>query len=284
MMRRSTILLALLLLPACGAPPSGETQALDVAEPAPAKPGVAGAAPLQAAAPQIAYEYAYAFRLPHDRVKAAQAAHVALCDRLGPQRCQLIAMEQASDADDASGSLKLRVASSIARAFGTQLSDAVASAGGTTSTSSIAAEDVSKAIVDTEARLAQRTLLVERLTEILRTRKGTVAELVEAERGVAAAQEEIDQARAWLTTLRGRVAMSAIDIRYDAASATGLAVGGGVGAAVIDSAETFVTGLAMLLRLAIYLLPWALLAGGIVWTIRRLAKGRLPLWNRRSEE
>ena len=168
----------------------------------------------------------------------------------------------------------MRVASALARAFGQRLASAVDSAGGRAAGAEIEAEDVSKEIVDTEARLRQRSLLAERLTEILRTRKGSVAELVEAERAVAAAQEEIDQARGWLAALRARVAMSTIEISYDAIAAATSAAPGTLADAVATSWSGFVFGVVALLRALILLLPWALLVavGLLVW--RR--------WQRRS--
>ena len=61
-------------------------------------------------------------------------------------------------------------------------------------------------------------VLRDRLLEVLRTRKGTVAELVEAERGVAQVNEEIDQARSWLEEMKGRVAFSRIEIAYESSA------------------------------------------------------------------
>ena len=237
----------------------------DVAPP-PAAPAAAGGtnapAPIAVTLPQIAYSYKYDFRLPEGAVARAQAAHMALCDRLGASRCQLVGMQSGGGENEAANaSLKLRVASAIARSFGQSLQAAVAQAGGRSVSSSIGAEDVSKEIVDTDARLRQRTLLVERLTDILRTHAGKVSELVEAERSVAAAQEEIDQAKGELADLRGRVAMSTVEISYDAVSATPDAPRTELGDAAAQSWSAFAFGVAMLARLAIFLLPWAVLAG-----------------------
>lgn len=280
---------AILWLAACGkaqdmqAPQREKMVAYDVATPAPpVAPGPDGGAqpaPIAVTIPQIAYAYKYDFRLPESAIARTQAAHVALCDRLGPARCQLIASQSGGGEDrTAAAGLKLRVASALARQFGAALQGAVAKEGGRAMSSSIAAEDVSKAITDTDARLRQRTLLVARLTEILRTRQGKVAELVEAERSVAAAQEEIDQARGELADLRGRVAMSTVDIGYQAIAATIDAPRTGLGDAVAQSWSVFVLGLVAMLSAAIFLLPWALVAGGIALAVRawRRRTGRHP--------
>lgn len=265
-------------LAACSEAPErmedAKLQAFDVAAPAPpgvvAEPGQAKPAPITVTLPQIAYSYRYDFRLPEPAVARVQAAHIALCDRLGRTQCQLVASQSGGgESETAAASLKLRVASAIARQFGSELQSAAARAGGRPVSSSITAEDVSKAIVDTDARLRQRTLLVQRLTEVLRTHNGKVSELVEAERSVADAQEEIDQARGELADLRGRVAMSTIEINYRAIAATADVPRTGLGDAVVQSWSVFVLGLSALLNAAIYLLPWALLVGVVVVAVRQ---------------
>lgn len=292
-MMRLTILAPLTLLAACGGAHDGEVKhtaenlrTFDVAEAQRAPPAMVappGAAagettpPIKVAIPQMAYSYGYVFRLPEAAVAAAQQRHVALCDRLGPARCQVLSMASAGGEDTPAAALKLRVASDLARSFGAQLTQSIAQAGGRAVSATIAAEDVSKAIVDTEARLRQRELLVARLTEILRTRQGKVAELVEAERSVAAAQEEIDQARGWLAELRGRVAMATFDIQYQPVAPGPAAARGGIADSVVRSASAFVGGLGVIAQLLIFLAPWAVLLGGLAWIVRRVRRVR-PGW------
>ncbi|XUU59464.1 DUF4349 domain-containing protein [Erythrobacter sp. HA6-11] len=168
------------------------------------------------AAPQIAYRYALGFRLPAAAIKPLQSKHADMCEARGPSVCRIISMQQADqDGEYAYGSLQIAVAAKSARAFSKELEASSEGAEATLISSSIQGEDLSKQIVDTEARLRARTLLRDRLMEVLRTRKGTVAELVEAERGVAQVNQEIDQARSWLNEVRGRVAFSQMSISYE---------------------------------------------------------------------
>jgi hypothetical protein len=231
--------------------------------------------PIAVAVPRVAYKYAFAFSLPGTAIPAAQHAHVALCDKLGPAHCQVLGMESKSgDNESASGSLKLRVDSAIARRFGDDLQGAIGHVGGHADSRSIEAEDVSKEMVDTAARLKQRELLVARLTEVLRTHNGKVGELVEAERSVAAAQEEIDQARGWLSELQARVAMSTIDVNYAAIAPQPVPVTNTIGDSVTRSATSVVTAFGTLLRMMILLTPWVLL-GALAWfALRRF----IPRW------
>lgn len=172
--------------------------------------------------------------------------------------------------------LKLRVATAEARRFQVLLDHSVTQAGGRTENARIATDDVSKHIVDAEARIHQRELLVARLTEALRNRKGKPTELVEAERSITQAQEELDQARAWLAENRGRVAMSDFMIRYGAIAPS--ASTGNFGAQLVEalqgSGAVFLIGVRALLSIAIYLLPWVLLAGLPVLLLRAWRKSR----------
>lgn len=63
-------------------------------------------------------------------------------------------------------SLKLRVASDIARWLSANLVASVAKAGGRAIDQSVSAEDVSKEISDTNARIRQRELLIQRLAPV----------------------------------------------------------------------------------------------------------------------
>jgi len=217
--------------------------------------------------PQLAYSYVLGYRLPGSAIADAQSAHVALCRRLGSARCQLLSMQRSSNDDgNAHANLKLRVASAMAPAFSSELSKLIAKAGGRTSDAQVTAEDVSKQLVDTDARIRQREILVTRLTDMLRNRKGRVSELVEAERSVAQAQEELDQAKGWLTELRGRVAFSDFTINYVPVTETAPTPRNFVGQlqdAVVQSGGVVVAVVRALLMLTIFVLPWLMIAGPV---------------------
>ncbi|MES2988064.1 MAG: DUF4349 domain-containing protein [Pseudomonadota bacterium] len=225
--------------------------------------------------PQLAYAWSLGFLVPDDKLASAQDRHRSMCEDMGAARCQILSLERGTGTDQTgAGTLKLRVVSNEARAFSNQLSNVIEDAGGRSTDTKVEGEDVSKSIIDTEARIRQRELLVARLTNVLRTRKGSVGELVEAERSVTAAQEELEQARAWLKEQQGRVAMSEFQIRYMAitASANAESVGAQLGDATQASAATFLIGLRTFFTLAIYLLPWALLVFPVVMVVRWLRR------------
>ena len=177
----------------------------DSANPAPAQP-TDGA--------QIAYSYSYGFRIAADRIEALQQSHAALCEKMGPNHCRVLRLARAGSDDDGFGQLDLRVAANEARGFGASLGETAEEAGGEQASFAIDGEDLTETIIDTESHLASRRLLRERLMEVLRTRQGTVGDLVEAERAVAEVNEDLDSAASNLAELSNRVRMSAVSIEY----------------------------------------------------------------------
>ena len=171
--------------------------------------------------PRMAYVYEYGFRLEAKEIAPLQERHADMCEAAGPYTCQIVSQSHSGQADEdyASGRLELAVIADQARAFGQRLGATAESAGGEQVSAAITGEDLSKNMVDTEARLRSRIALRDRMMEVLRTRNGSVEELVEAERSVARINEEIDGARSWLEEMRSRVAYTRINIDYASADA-----------------------------------------------------------------
>jgi len=258
---------------AVSAPPMpGAPEVRDTAD------GVPSTRPIAVSVPQLAYAYSLAYRLPGPRIAEAQQAHLALCQRLGPTQCQLVSLRNgSSDEGYKDAALQLRVASAIAQSFRADLTKAIADADGRPVDASITAEDVSKAMIDTEARIRQREILVARLTEMLRNRNGRVSELVEAERSVAGAQEELDQAKGWLRQLRTRVALSQFTINYVPAAAVEPSPrpqSTRLSDAIVRSAGAVFAFGRNLLIVLIFLAPWALIGLAVAAFVRRWYKRR----------
>jgi len=172
--------------------------------------------------PKLAYVFDYGFRLAGEAIAPLQQQHADMCEAQGPYACRIVSLSRTGeDEDEIRGELQLAVASDKARGFGALLSAAAEAADAEAFRADIQGEDLSKSIVDTEARLRSRTALRDRLMDVLETRRGKVEELVEAERQVAAVNEEIDQARSWLAEQQGRVAFSRMTLTYESATPGG---------------------------------------------------------------
>ena len=222
--------------------------------------------------PKLAYVYDFAWRLAGEDIGRLQRSHADLCEQQGPASCRILGMSKdGEDADEVTGRLELAVATRHARAFGALLEDAAEDAGATGVSSEIQAEELSKSIVDTQARIAARTELRDRLMDVLRTRRGTIKELVEAERSVAAVNEEIDAAQSWLAEQRGRVAFSRVNIHYESGPGVGgeflTPIKGALGS--VGTIVSYV--LAGLIVLAAILLPILGIVLGARWIQRKAA-------------
>lgn len=172
--------------------------------------------------PKMAYVFDYGFRLAGEAIAPLQQQHADMCEAQGPYSCRIISLSRTGEEEDEiRGELQLAVASDKARGFGALLSAAAEAADAEAFRANIQGEDLSKSIVDTEARVRSRIALRDRLMEVLRTRRGSVQDLVEAERQVAAVNEEIDQAQSWLKEQQGRVAFSRMTLTYESATPGG---------------------------------------------------------------
>ncbi len=250
-------------------------QSVDVAQepPLPAQNAPATAVQSQ---PQIAYTYTYGFRLPADAIAKVQESHLKLCDQLGQTRCRVVEMTRsANDGDASQAVLKLQVSAGDARAFGERLVHSASGSGAETVERGIAAEDLAKQIVDADARIRTKEALVARLTALLETRSGNIAQAVEAERAINTAQEELEKGRAWLAEMRGRVAMSTVEISYSSGTPLAGSVGNPLRQALDEAGSIFASSLAFLITLLAAILPW-MAVGAAAWWAGRLWRRRSP--------
>ena len=222
---------------------------------------------LEVSMPKLAYTCAYAFRVGGEHLGDLQRRHADLCEQQGPASCRILGMTKSGeDAEDMTGELQLAVATKHARAFGALLEKEAESADAQQIAAEISTEEMSKAIVDTEAQLRARTELRDRLMEVLRTRRGNVQELVAAERSVAQVNQEIDQARSWLTEMQGRVAYSRVNVRYESGAPVANDFLAPIQSAVGSLGSILGFVIAALIVLAAILGPIA----GLVWLGRRI--------------
>lgn len=288
------VLIATLLLAGCSKPDtaSEDARSFDVKEDAVAADAMAGAAganevpqdkaaPVPATEPRIAYKYHHGYRVDAGNVGSIQQAHLALCDKLGAAHCRVVSMERvSSEGYFIRASLNLQVDARQARAFGTALDKVVGDAGGEVSDQGIEAEDLSKQMVDTEARIKAKQALADRLLILLQNRSGKVGELVEAERAFADAQEELDAARSWMAEMQQRVSLSAIEISYNSSAPSGNGLWRPIRDSFASAGQTIGSSVAGLISFVAIVLPWLIAATGVVWLLRRLGwlkRWKLPL-------
>lgn len=232
--------------------------------------------------PQIAYSYEFGYRVSAGQITDVQKQHASYCEKQGPSVCRVLNLRRSGDeANYAYAMLHLEVAAPKAKSFGTSLTEIIEQAGGYEASTSIEGEDLSKQIVDTEARLRSRELLAKRLTELLRTRNGSVEELVQAERAVTEVNEEIDKARSWLAEMRGRIAFSKVIVNYESNAPGAGSFTAPIRAAWNNISSMLGSSIGALITIVTVTLPWILLVSLGVYLRRRLKAQDRTFWGRR---
>lgn len=221
---------------------------------------------MPATMPKIAYTYQYGFSLPGDDIVHLQQRHADMCEAKGPAICRILGMTGASAENEGQGRLELAVRSQVARGFGSELVQATQNAGGEQIATGITGEDLSKQMVDTEARLDARKALRDRLMDDLKKRRGSVQEVVQAEREVAKVTEEIEAAEAWIAEMQGRVSFSGMTLDYESSTPMGGSFARPVGDALGNIGGILGTVVAWLLMLGAAVLP----VGAVVYGAARI--------------
>lgn len=232
-----------------------------------------------ATAPMIAYDYADTIWAPSGRIKALMDAHQKACTAAGPAACQVIASSRGgAEGGVKEATLSLRASPAwIARLRGGLDADAKA-VGGRVTNSQVTSEDLTRSIVDGEARLRAQTALRDRLQKLLAERPGKLAELLEVERELARVQGEIDSAQSTLAVMKTRVATSALTLRYESGAVTRpTGAWAPLAQAFTDVAAILARSLAGLVLVIAWAAPWLLAIGLLVWALRK----RLPRLGRK---
>jgi hypothetical protein len=184
-MRHSVASLALLLTVAgCGSPQSSRSdlEAFDVQEPpaGEAADGIAtrtvvpGAPDVSvSAAPGVAFNYDYAFRLEAPRIEGVLEQHAQRCEQLGLARCRITGMRYRLVGEhEVQATLEVKLEPSIARTYGREALGMVQQAGGTLIESRISGTDVGARIQQGARTIAQLEADLRRIEGLL-TARGT---------------------------------------------------------------------------------------------------------------
>ncbi|MBI1188137.1 MAG: DUF4349 domain-containing protein [Alphaproteobacteria bacterium] len=306
-MRTIAAALSALALAACGAADqnaqsSGGYAAVAIEEPAPAEAPAppeaaedrAQSGPSQDAAGEtaagdpggpapvayLAYTHFIGLELPADRIAGVMDAHIAACTSAGLRRCQIIRTSRSGDQTrNVGGQIELRGEPAWLRPFMARLPGDAETADGRVRDENTSSEDLTRAIVDTEARLRAQSALRDRLQRLLESRPGRLSDLLEVERELARVQGDIDSIQSNLAVMRTRVAMSTLTISY---TSSPRAVSGDTMQPLNEAFANFfgltIRGFAAIVTFIGAILPIAIVGGLIAWlllTIRKRRGGRL---------
>jgi len=240
--------------------------------PTPAQPGGGTTSPVL----YLAYIYGLGLEVPSQRLSGVMDTHVQACQAAGPRVCQLVGSNRSGEPDShMEGYVNLRAEPQWLRTFMGGMEAQVDAAGGKIIAQTVSSEDLTRQIVDTEARQRALTSLRDRLQALLRSRPGRLADLLEVERELARVQGELDAIQSNLAVMRTRVAMSELTINYRSAPRS---VGSDTFEPLRNALANFlgiiVAGFAAIITIIAGLIPVAIVVVPIAWLILRWRKRR----------
>ncbi|WP_432770496.1 MAG: hypothetical protein HEQ22_07090 [Sphingopyxis sp.] len=213
------------------------------------------------AAPGVAFDYSYAFRLADDRIAKVQEEHAAACEALGTQRCRIIDVRyQLSDEKLVEAQTQFKLEPGIARKFGAGAIASVERAEGVLADASVAGEDIGSDIVASQQRSAGSEAEIGRLEGRLKAGGLDKRERAELLAQIAALRGQIGDERQGRRSGEARIAWTSVAFNY--VSDGGLP-GIGHENPFASAGETLMrsgsTALSFTLTLGAAILPWAIL-------------------------
>jgi hypothetical protein len=300
-MRRSLVVLALLATVAgCGSQSDRYTQEPQADGPAanaasaevasdsasPEERAAAGPNIGPTAAPGVAFNYRYAFRLPAERVGEVQEQHAAMCEQLGPERCRITGLQyEVVSERDIRARLNLGLEPSIARRVGREGVAAVLRAEGSLVESEISGTDVGTGIRRAGRSIAQMEEELRRIEQRLAGRLGS-GERSDLEYQAQMLRQQIRAGRESRQEAQETLATTPMVFNYGSGNLVpGDAERRPLGRVFEDAADTFLDVATLFLILIVTLGPWALLAALLWWAVRwaRRRFGKAPVEPRQSE-
>jgi hypothetical protein len=129
------------------------------------------------AAPGVAFNYAYQFSLPDDRIAATQEAHASVCESLGLSRCRITGMSYSIDQNEqVTAELDVKLDPAIARQFGKSAQQTVIGNDGKLIRLDIGSSDEGQAIEQTTKQKSEVSAQLAQLEqELAKTKPGSDA-------------------------------------------------------------------------------------------------------------
>ena len=287
---RHIVLLSLIALAACGMEPQREQAeptrgAFDVAEEDSATSERVASGPSVAltAAPGVAFNYNYAFRMPANRIAAIQEQHAQACEKLGINRCRITGMRyRLVNENDIEGMLAFKLEPAIARQFGKAGVEAVVNAEGMLIESAISGEDAGAAIKTADRTEAQLAADLRRVEEQLNRRGLADEERLRLQNEAEELRRSIRATRDTREDQRESLANTPVTFHYGSGDLVpGFDTRSPLRNAVEQAGNNLIGGVAFLLVFMVSLLPWIQI-GLLGWLA---ARRWLPTpRKRRSEE
>ncbi len=237
--------------------------------PPPSQEGSAGAGVM------LAYSYSMGVSAPKGTISPMMNAHQQQCVDAGPAVCQVLGSSVNSWGEDSvSANLNLRAAPAWLETFRGGIASDADKSGGKLTSNTVRTEDLTRYIVDMDARLEAKKALRDRIRVLLETNEGSLSDVLAAERALSDVQGEIDSMTAQLRAARARVAMSSLNISYQSDPETSTGVFKPLIQAFGDFGRTSVASLAEAVRFVARTWPFFIVLMIALAVIRGWWRGR----------
>ncbi|KQZ71949.1 hypothetical protein ASE06_21590 [Sphingopyxis sp. Root214] len=212
------------------------------------------------AAPGVAFNYSYAFRLDDNRIAKVQEDHAAACEALGINRCRIAGMTyRLVRENEVEAQLLFKLDPAIARKFGRDALASVEKAEGVLAATRISGEDVGTQISDSQRRSADLNAEIARLETRLKQGGLGDRERAELQQQIAGMRRQLDGERDTRRTDEAMLATTPMQFDY---VGTGGLPGIGYGNPFSDALNMLVHSgsvmLSFILVVGAAVLPWAL--------------------------
>lgn len=274
---------------------SDQTQAMDMREQAPmtemaasesmSADAVAGPNVRVSAAPGVAFNYRYAFRVPDAKIAAVQEEHAAACETLGLSRCRITGMRYSLiDEDEVTASLAFKLDPSIARKFGKEAIASVEKAKGILVDSQIQGVDVGSGISASQRRSSDLQAELSRIEARLKAGGMGDRERTELQEQAQRIRQQLDSERDTRRAGEEQLATTPMEFSYSGGEGIpGFGSGNPFAGAWETAIASFVTMASFLLLLIGGGLPWVLLGALLLWLLRsRLGAGVRRWWQKNT--
>jgi hypothetical protein len=229
------------------------------------------------AAPGVAFNYHYAFRIPNARIAAVQEDHAAACEKLGLDRCRITGMRyRLINNDEIDAMLAFKLDPAIAREFGKQGIAAVGRAEGMLIDSEITGVDAGAVITETNRATAALRGQLTAVETRMKQPALSVGERRDLFEQAASLREQLRSAASVGSSARASLATTPMVFDYG----SGNVIPGFNGQSPLRDA--FATAVASFMAMVSFLLiafglllPWALVAAA-GYALFRLIKRRWP--------
>lgn len=230
------------------------------------------------AAPGVAFNYRYAFRLPAANIARVQEEHAQACEKLTVARCRIAAMTYNDDGDgDIEAQLSFKLDPAIARTFGRDGIAIVDKAEGELLRAAITGTDVGSEISAATRGQAQQADEVRRI-ELQLARPGlSSSERVELRQQLAALRASIQATETEQAGRRQQLATTPVSFDYRAGK-----TGSRLERAIADAADNFSGAAITALIVLVTLLPWLVLLL-LLWLAWRWLNRRFRITGRHPE-